>query len=133
VTLFLKYVIVGCLCLSAAGGNTSDRAGPQGFVEGHLNIYSPKTVELADASAPTVTAETFAEYPLIVLSQDEKKEIATATPDSKGHYRLALPPGSYVLDVQDRVRKHVRAKPQPFTVTADQTVHVDMDMDTGIR
>jgi hypothetical protein len=36
-------------------------------------------------------------------------------------------------DVQDRARKHVRAKPQRFTVVSKQTVHVDMDIDTGIR
>jgi hypothetical protein len=35
--------------------------------------------------------------------------------------------------VQDRLRKHVRAKPKPFTVQSGQTVRVDMDMDTGIR
>lgn len=103
------------------------------MVEGNLHIYSPKTVELADSTAATVTAETYAEYPLVVLSHDQKKTIKTVTADGKGRYRLALPPGSYVLDVQDRLRKHVRAKPQPFTVTADQTVHLDMDMDTGIR
>ena len=28
---------------------------------------------------------------------------------------------------------HVRAKPQPFTVVSNQTVRVDMDIDTGIR
>ena len=38
-----------------------------------------------------------------------------------------------VLDVQDRRRRHVRATPQPFTVVANQTVHVDMNIDTGIR
>jgi hypothetical protein len=46
---------------------------------------------------------------------------------------VALPPGDYLLDVQDRARKHVRAKPQSFTVGSNQTVRVDMDMDTGIR
>jgi hypothetical protein len=48
-------------------------------------------------------------------------------------YRVALPPGAYVLDVQDRARKHVRAKPQAFTIVSNQTVRVDMDLDTGIR
>ena len=82
---------------------------------------------------PTVTAQTYAEYPLVILSQDRKKEIARVTADAKGHYHLALPPGEYILDVQDRLRKHVRAKPQPFTVVSNQTVRVNMDMDTGIR
>ena len=78
-------------------------------------------------------AETYAEYPLVVLSEDGKKEIARVTADGDGNYRVALPPGTYILDVQNRVRKHVRAKPQSFTVVSKQTVRVDIDMDTGIR
>ncbi len=55
------------------------------------------------------------------------------TADSKGNYRVELPAGTYLLDIQNRVRKHVRAKPVPFTITSGQTAHVDMEMDTGIR
>ena len=95
-----KCLIIGWLCVIPVLGNALDPPGPQGIVEGNLHIYSPKTVELADGSAPTVTAETYAEYPLVVLSQDGKKVITTVTADGKGQYRLALPPGSYVLDVQ---------------------------------
>jgi len=51
-----------------------------------------------------------------------------------GNYRIALPPGDYILDVQGRLPKgHVRAKPQRFTVVSNQTVRIDMDIDTGIR
>jgi len=45
--------------------------------------------------------------------------------------RVALPPGAYILDVQDRAAKHLRAKPQPFTVVSDQTVRVDMNIIIG--
>jgi hypothetical protein len=38
-----------------------------------------------------------------------------------------------VLDVQDRRHRHFRAKPQPFTVVSNQTVRVDMNIDTGVR
>jgi hypothetical protein len=37
-------------------------------MEGHLKIVSLKEVELAHGNAPTVTAETYAEYPRIILS-----------------------------------------------------------------
>ena len=131
--MFLKYLIAGCLFLISVGCTASDNAVSSGFLEGHLRIVSPKTVELADGNAPTVTAETYAEYPLIILSQHGKKEIARVTADRNGNYRIALPPGDYILDVQDRTRKHVRAKPQLFTVVSNQTVRVDMDIDTGIR
>ena len=115
--MFLKYLILGCLFLSPLCCTASDKAVPPGFMQGHLRIVSPKPVELADGNAPALTTETYTEYPL----------------DGNGNYRVALPPGAYILDVQDRARKHVRAKPQRFTVVSNQTVRVDMDIDTGIR
>jgi hypothetical protein len=103
-------------------------------MEGHLKIVSPRAVEPSDnMPRPAVAPETYAEYPLIILSQDGKKEIAHVTADENGKYRVALPPGAYILDVQDRVAKRVRAKPQPFTVISNQTVHVDMNIFTGFR
>ena len=104
-----------------------------GFLEGHLKIISPKEVQLADGNAPAITAENYAQYPLIILSQGGEKEIARITADPNGNYHTELPPGDYVLDVQGRARGHVRAKPQRFTVVSNQTVRVDMDIDTGVR
>jgi hypothetical protein len=77
-----------------------------------------------------VTAEIYAEYPLLILSRGEKKEIARITADTNGNYRAVLPPGDYVLDEQGRVPKRLRAGPQPFTIVSNQTVRVDMDIDT---
>jgi hypothetical protein len=131
--LFLKNLIVGCIFVVLIGGTAASDAVPPGFVEGHLKIISPTPVELADGNTPTFTAETYSEYPLIILNQKEKKEITRVTADRNGNYRVLLPPGDYVLDVEGRARKHVRAGPQPFTVVSNQTVRVDMDIDTGIR
>jgi hypothetical protein len=128
----LKYLISACVLLLLASRASID-AAPPGFVEGHLKIISPKEVELADENAPAITAKNYAEYPLIILTQDEKKEIARVTADGNGNYHVALPPGDYVLDVKGRVRGHLRAKPQRFTVVSNQTVRVDMDIDTGVR
>src|SRR5438067_2545256 len=108
-------------------------AAPQGFLEGHLKIISLKEVQLAEERASKVTASNYGDYPLIVLSRDGKQEIAHVTVDASGNYRVALPPGDYVLDVQGRRPGGLRAKPQPFTVISNQTVRVDMDIDTGIR
>jgi hypothetical protein len=69
---------------------------------------TPRPVELADGNALAVTAETYTEYPLIIFSQDGKKEIAWVTADENGNYRVELPPGDYVLDVQGRARPRAR-------------------------
>jgi hypothetical protein len=130
----LKSLIIGCVFLVPMNCLASDNAAPPGFVEGHLKIISPREVELANGTPASITAESYAEYPLIIFSQDGKKEIARVTADENGNYRLALPPGDYILDVQGRPPKgHVRAKPQRFTVASNQVARVDMDIDTGIR
>jgi hypothetical protein len=128
----LKQLISACVFLLVAGSASINAAAP-GFVEGHLKIVSPKEVELADGNTPTPSSEAYAEYPLIILSQDGKEEIARVTADEKGNYHVALPPGNYVLDVQGRALGHVRAKPQQLTVVSNQTVRVDMNIDTGVR
>jgi hypothetical protein len=128
--VLLKNLIVGGIVLMLAGNATSSDALPSGVMEGHLKILSSKPVDLGDENAPTVTAKNYADYPLIVLSQDGKKEIARVTADENGNYRAVLPPGDYVLVAQRRARTHVSAKPQPFTVVSNQTVRVDVSIDT---
>jgi len=76
----------------------------------------------------------YAEYLLLVLTRDGRRAITRVTADRDGKYRVALPPGDYVLDVQGRRPKgHLRAKPQPFTIVSNQTARVDMDVDPGVR
>src|SRR5437762_13640813 len=120
----LKYFVTLCI-FSVLAGTTSINAAAPGFVEGHLKIISPREVELANGTPASITAGNYAEYPLIILSQDGKKEIARITADGNGNYRIALPPGDYILDAQGRPPKgHVRAKPQRFTVTSNQIAQI---------
>src|SRR5262245_33677802 len=127
----LNYLILGCLFLVPIGCLASDNSAP-GFLEGRLKILALRDVELADGTSSKFSDGNYADYPLIVLSRDSSKEIARVTVDENGNYRVALPQGDYVLAVQSP-RGPVRARPQPFTVVAKQTVHVDMIVDTGIR
>jgi hypothetical protein len=129
----LKYLILGCLFLVPIGRLSSDNTAP-GFLEGRLRILAIRDVELAEGDPPKFSGGNYAEYPLIVLGKDSKKEIARVTADENGKYRLALPPGDYILDVQGRSPKgHVRAKPQRFTIASNQVARVDMDIDPSIR
>jgi hypothetical protein len=129
-TSFLKYLIIAT-SLSLAGTAPSNASQP-GFMEGHLKIVWLGAAEASDEMPrQAVAPETYAKYPLIVSSQDAKSEISRVTADGNGNYRVALPPGDDVLDVQDRAAKRLRAKPQPFTVVSNQTVHVDMNIVIG--
>jgi hypothetical protein len=131
--LSLKYLIAAGLFLIPLGGSRAGDAVSPGFLEGHLTVVSPKPVQLAEESPSKGTAVNYAEYPLVILSRDGQKEILRVTADSHGNYRVALPPGPYVLDAKGRAPGHVRATPEDFSVVSRKTVHVDFNLDTGIR
>jgi hypothetical protein len=128
---FVSNALFACLFVALAVGSAN--AQSPGFLEGHLKIIASREVELADATPSENAADNYAGYPLIILSRDKQKEIARITADENGNYRASLPPGDYVLDVQNRRRLHIRATPQPFTIAPSQTVSVDMAIDTGVR
>lgn len=132
VSSFPQYLVPACVLLLFAAAASVDGA-PSGFLEGHLKIFAHKEVELAEGTQSKATMGDYPDYPLIVLSGDGKKEIAHAAADENGNYRVALPPGDYILDVQDRKARHIRAAPQPFRIAPNQTAHVDMSIDTGVR
>ena len=127
----VKYAILSCVFLVATG-LLADSA-PPGYLEGQVKILASSDAELAGATPSKFSGRNYAEYPLIVLSESSKQEIVPITVDQNGKYRVALRAGNYLLDVQDRRRKHVRSTPQPFTIISNQTVHVDMTIDTGVR
>jgi hypothetical protein len=129
--IFFKY-LASAFVIFLLAASASVKAQSQGFMKGHLKIIFGMAVGPSDEMPrPQVKPQSYAEYPLIILSQEEKKEIARVTADENGNYRVALPPGNYVLDVQNRVAKHVRAAPRPFTIVSSQTVRVDMTILIG--
>jgi hypothetical protein len=127
-----KFLVAVCTFLMLTE-TASIEAAAQGFMEGHLKVVSMRAVEPDEMSLPDVAPESYATYPLIILRLEGRKEIARLTADANRNYRAALPPGAYILDVQDRVAKHIGANPQPFTVISNQTVRVDIKIFAGFH
>ena len=130
-----NFVAAGCISLLLASAG-SVKPATQGFMEGHLKVVVIRGVEPDNMPGPTVAPETYAQYPLIILSQDGKREIARLTADKSGNYRVALAPGAYILalqerSIEERAAERIHAKLQPFTVVANQTVRVDMNVFVG--
>jgi hypothetical protein len=133
----VRCLIAVCIC-STFVAPASINAAPQGFLEGQLKIISGRPVALDDQhpsepvdEKPAAAGAEYANYPLVVLSEGEKKEVARITADAQGHYRAALPPGAYILDAEGRVRRRLHVRAQPFTIVPNETVHVNITIDTG--
>jgi hypothetical protein len=124
-------VATACIFLMLAG-TASIKAAPQGVMEGHLKIVVIRAVESDNIPPP----DNYAEYPLIILTREGERETARLTADKSGNYRFALPPGAYILALQERsgeerAAERIHANPQPFTVVSNQTVRVDMTIFIG--
>src|SRR5207248_11629087 len=70
----LKYPI-GAPIFFILVGTALINAAPQGFLEGRLKIISRRPVELADENTAPMTARNYADYPLIILTGGETKQI----------------------------------------------------------
>ena len=100
-----------------------------------MKIVSGKPVQLDDEDTapktPTIAAGNYADYPLIVLTQRERKKVTRIIADKGGNYRVELAPGDYILDVEGRVSRRLHVRAQPFKIVPEKTVHADMTIDTG--
>jgi hypothetical protein len=128
----LKLLLAVCVALLAMTAGTAHGSLPTGWVEGHLSLTFLKGVDIGDDTRrPTVAPGMYAEYPLLVLTANRREQVARLTADDSGQYRTALAPGNYILDVENRLRNRLAVKTQPFTVTANETVHVDITVMIG--
>lgn len=108
---------------------------PSGFLEGRLKIPAQRGVDIADHTGGGDEPAEFADYTLTVLTEGGDKEVTQIQPNDKGEYRVALPPGKYILAAkQPRIRKpRSPGILRPFSVLANRTVRVDMEIGSDIR
>ena len=133
--LLLHRLVCGCAFIGLATSVLAGDFAGKGVLEGHLKIFPVSDVNLADdatAAQPEIQKR-YSEYPIIIRSPDTQKEVARVIADANGNYRVPLPPGDYILDIDKRERGNVRAKPRLFTIVSNQSVRVDISIDTGIR
>ena len=126
-----KYLI-GSLIFWVAISSLPVDAAPEGVLAGGLTVLEGKPVQRAEETPAAQRATNYADYPLVVLSADRNQQLARVIPDESGHYRTVLPPGNYILDVERRVAKRLRIRAQPFTITPEQTSHVDLTVMSGV-
>src|SRR5438445_13141851 len=96
--LFRTRLSISCVFLIMLACNRAVCGSPPGLLEGHLKIVSPKEVELAGASSSKCTAGNYSEYPLLILSKAEQKEVARVTADGNEHHRSAATSGDNNVD-----------------------------------
>jgi hypothetical protein len=70
----------------------------------------------------------------LVVYGPGRQEAATVLTDQAGHYRLQLPPGSYLIELApDQGRGFTKNLPATVTITQGQETRLNIRLDTGMR
>ena len=133
VTLICLALLVGLLGL--AGGSRADEgakppAAGMGALTGSVTRWPMSPVQgpgLPPATAPAPGVK-------LVVYGPGRQEIATVLTDAAGHYRLNLPPGSYLIEMAaEKGRGFTKDLPATVTITQGQETRLNIRIDTGIR
>ncbi len=103
-----------------------------GVLTGRVNIGPLQPVQRV-GPPPTTPPQVYAARTIDVFLADGKTRVANVRIDSDGTFRIALPPGTYVVALARSGIDRARELPKTITVESGKTIQLDIDIDTGIR
>ena len=123
VLLALTFVIISCA------------PGPQetGTLEGHVTIGPLVPVMREGEPEPTPAPEVYAGRQIVIYAQDGRTEITRVQIDAEGNYRVTLPVGTYVVDINRIGIDRGIDLPKTVEIVSGQVTRLDVEIDTGIR
>jgi len=104
-----------------------------GTLQGHVNIGPLQPVVRVDEPTPAVPPEAYAARQIVIYAADGQTEIARVQIGPNGNYEVALPPGTYVVDINRGGIDSNKSLPAKVQIEAGQTKTLDVEIDTGIR
>jgi len=122
-------VLMAALALAAAGC----KRAANGFLEGAVTVGPLTPVERMDAPSPTPPPEVYTSRALNVFKVDGVTLVKRVPFEPDGSYRVELPPGTYVVDIEHSGIDSASGLPTSTTIRSGETTRLDIDIDTGIR
>lgn len=135
--LVLLVLTAGC---SVAGVDTGSSEGQDrigrgetGVLEGHVTIGPLVPVVIEGVPEPTPAPEVYAAREIVIFTPDGAIEVARAKIDAQGDYRIELPMGTYLVDINHAGIDTAKELPQMVEIVGGQVKRLDVAIDTGIR
>jgi hypothetical protein len=104
-----------------------------GVLQGHVTIGPLVPVVREGQPEPTPGPEVYASRQIVVFRRDGQTEVTRVQIEGQGNYRVELPVGSYVVDINHAGADTAKALPKTVWIVAGQVTRLDVDIDTGIR
>ena len=131
--LLLGLVIVTCLLGVSCQPADSESVLLQGAV-----TIGPITPVEKPGENPIVAPEVFSTRKIMIYNGDGKRlirEVAITQigQGATGYYTAQIAPGTYTIDINRVGIDHADGLPKKISPVADETVTIDVNIDTGIR
>jgi|YelNatPaOPRAMG01_1025707.scaffolds.fasta_scaffold09865_4 hypothetical protein len=130
ISLLIFLALAGCSAVGSIG-----RPPPDGYLEGTVSVGPLTPVERVGVPTPTPAPEVFTSRGLQIYASDGKTPVASLRFNPDGTYRIALPPGKYVVALLGAGMgpEFSRDLPREVEITRGKTTRLDISIDTGIR
>jgi hypothetical protein len=104
-----------------------------GTLEGHVTIGPLVPVAREGEVEPTPAPEVYAAREVAVLKADGETEYTRLPIDASGNFRVELPVGTYIVDINHAGIDSAADLPKQIEITNKAVTRLDIDIDTGIR
>lgn len=106
----------------------------KGFLEGKVTIGPLCPVEgFPPDPRCQPTEETYKAWPIGIYTSDKRTKIAQIEPNIDGTYKMELPEGDYVVDLEKQQSFGGHNLPTTISINSGETTTLNIDIDTGIR
>ncbi len=106
---------------------------PEGILKGHVSIGPTQPAIREGVPEPTPNPEMYAVRKIVIFDQKGRKEIARVSINAAGDYEIALPAGTYVVDINHSGIDFAKGLPAQVEIRANEVTLLDIAIDTGIR
>jgi len=126
-------ILAGNIWLVSCG----TRVPATALIAGAVTIGPITPVEMP-GQCPPVSAETFSSRRVMIYDASGNKLVREVSINqigqtANGYYTVLIAAGTYTVDINHAGIDHADGLPKKITVSANQTVTVDINIDTGIR
>jgi hypothetical protein len=140
--VMIRRVLLVLLAVGLLAGGLADLSccpgGPENvLLQGAVTI-GPITPVEKPGECPPVPPEVFSARKIVIYDESGQRlvrEVAITQigNGATGYYTAQIAPGTYTVDINHVGIDRADNLPQKITVVADETVTIDVNIDTGIR
>ncbi len=128
----LFAVIIFSGLLSACMANLDNGTPAYGMVYGVVTIGPLCPVEPCQLTEDQID-DIYAARKIIIYREDTSTVVQTVSIDDDRYYRAYLLPGNYVVDINREGIDHSSNVPVAIKLGENESLRIDIDIDTGIR